>query len=121
MITLTTPAQINSVLGGNAPISYNKLVIGPFTMDPITMQVSGQLRLTSTANPDMPVITGKLLVNTSTSVLEVEVIQLDFYRRVLLSGPQNDAVQLQIRNAQNALESGLITLGVIAGVQSTGA
>lgn len=120
MITLTTPAEVNSVLGGNAPVQYNKLVIGPFTFDPVAMLVSSRVRLTSTGSPSMPAIEGSLTIQTSTAVLEISVERLDFYRRVVLSGPQNDAVMTIIRNAQNALESGLVTLGVVAGVQSAG-
>lgn len=121
MITLTTPPEINSVLGANAPIPYDKLVVGPFTLDSITLTVNGALRLTSTANPEMQPITGTLTITTATARLEIAVSQLDFYRRVVLTGPQNTAVMDIIRNAQNALESGLITLSVIAGVQSVGA
>ena len=121
MITLTTPPQVNSVLGGSAPIAYNKLVIGPFTLDPIAMTVSGALRLTSTGSPEMQPITGTLQITTATARLEVAVDKLDFYRRVALTGPQNTAAMDIIRNAQNALESGLINLGVIAGAQAPGA
>lgn len=121
MITLTTPPQINSVLGGNAPINYNKLVIGPFTFEPATQEVNGNVRITSTTNPDMAAITGTLRIIVATAKLEIAVPQLDFLRRVTLTGPQNTAVQNIVRNAQDALESGLVTLGVIAGTQQTGA
>lgn len=123
MITLTTPPQINSVLGGDAPVGYNKLVIGPFTLDPVTLStgVRGIVRLTSTASPTMQPITGTLTINASTGLLTIEVGQLDFYRQIQLSGGQLTSVQTIITNAQNALESGLVSLGVIAGVQGTGA
>ena len=123
MITLTTPPQINSVLGGSAPIGYNHLVVAPFTLDPFNLQsgVRGTIRLTSSASPQMQPITGTLTINASSGILTIEVSQLDFYRQVQLSGPQITAVLAIITNAQNALEAGLVTLGVIAGVQSTGA
>lgn len=121
MITLTTPAQINSVLGGNAPVGYNHLVLAPFSMDPMALTVTGSLRLTSTASPDMQAITGNLRINASSGELVVEVQQLDFYRRIQLSAGQITSVRNIISNAQNALESGLVSLGVIAGTQSTGA
>ncbi len=121
MITLTTPAQINTVLGGNSPVAYNKLVIGPFTFDSAALTVTGALKLTSTGSPEMQAIPGTLTITTSTARLEIAVPQLDFYRRVALTGPQNAAVQGIVRDAQNALENGLISLGVIAGVQSLGA
>jgi hypothetical protein len=121
MITLTTPPQVNSVLGGSAPIPYNHLVLSPFSLDPKTLLITGTISLTSTGNPSMQPITGTLRINNSTGVLTVEVPQLDFYRQVQLSGPQIASVNTIIANAQNAIESGLVSLGVIAGVQSTGA
>ena len=121
MITLTTPAQINSVLGGNAPVSYDKLVIGPFNFNPKTLVVNGELSLTATADPEMQEITGHLRILTASARLEISVEQLDFYRRVALTGPQNSAVQTIIRDSQNSLESGLVSLGVIDGTQAPGA
>jgi hypothetical protein len=113
MITLTTPPEINSILGGSAPVAYNKLVIGPFTLNPVTLSngVTGIVRL----------INGTLSIDASTGVLTIEVGQLDFYRKVQLSGAQLTSVQNIIANAQNSLEAGLVSLGVIAGTQSTGA
>lgn len=121
MITLTTPPQINSVLGGNVPVAYNKLVIGPFTFAPSNQEVNGIVSLSSTTQTEMTAITGTLRISVATARLEIAVPQLDFYRRVALTGPQNTAVQNIVRDAQSALESGLVTLGVIAGTQSTGA
>lgn len=121
MITLTTPASVNSVLGGNTPVNYDHLVLSPLTHDPTALTITGTVRITSTANPDMQPITGRLTINASSGVLEVEVSQLDFYRRVRLSSPQILAVTGMISAAQNAVESGLVSLGIIAGVQTTGA
>lgn len=120
MITLTTPPQINSILGGDAPVGYNKLVISPITLDPVGTAIQGTLKLTSTASPDMTTITGSLRINLATSELIVEVQQLDFYRRVVLTAGQKTSVQTIINNAQNAVEAGLVSLGVIAGTQSAG-
>jgi hypothetical protein len=120
MITLTTPAEINSVLGGNVPVSYNKLVVSPFTMDAVAQTVSASLRLTSTTAPTMQPIVGTLRVSVPASELVIEVGQLDFYRRVVLSGAQNTALLGNIETAQAALENGLVTLAVIAGTRSAG-
>lgn len=120
MITLTTPNQINSVLGGNAPIAYNKLVLGPFTMDGVLQTITGVLRMTSTANPTMQPITGTVRINVPGAEVIIEVPQLDFYRRVVTSGAQNTAIIAQIEAAQAQVENGLITLGVIAGVRAAG-
>lgn len=120
MITLTTPASINSVLGGNSPVAYPKLVLVPMNLDPINRTISATVRITSTTNPDMQPIMGTLNINAVSGLLEIGVPQLDFLRRVSLNASQKTAVETIINNAQNAMESGLITLGVIAGTQSTG-
>lgn len=120
MITLTTPTQINSVLGGDAPVAYNKLVLGPFTMDGVSQTVVGTLRLTSTGSPGMQAILGSLRINVPASELIIEVPQLDFYRRLVLTGPQNTSVLGQIEAAQAQLENGLISLAVVQGVRTAG-
>lgn len=120
MITLTTPAEINSVLGGNAPVAYNKLVLGPFTMDGVTQTVTGTLRLTATANTQMQAITGRLSISVPSSEVIVEVQQLDFYRRITTSSAQNTSILGIIEAAQAQLENGLISLAVIAGTRTAG-
>lgn len=120
MITLTTPHEINSVLGGTAPVPYNKLVLGPFTMDGVTQTINGTLRLTSTTNPTMQPITGRLQISVPAAEVIVEVAQLDFYRRIVTTSPQNTSILNQIEAAQAQLENGLISLGVVAGTRSAG-
>lgn len=118
MITLTTPPSINSVLGGNSPISYDKLVVSPITIDPMNSVISGNLQLTSNSNPTMPNINGSFHI--SGGVVTVTVNQLDFYRRVTLTALQQTQVTNILTNTQATLENGLISLGVINGVQSPG-
>ena len=121
MITLTTPAQINSVLGGNAPINYDKLVVSPLQFDAVGQTINAQLRITSTANSSMQPIIGSLRVSVPSAELVIEVPQLDFYRRVVTSGPQNTSILAIIETAQKGIEDGLISLSVISGVRSAGA
>ena len=121
MITLTTPAQINSVLGGSTTVAYDHLVLSPVSHDPQALTITGTIRMTSTASPDMQAITGSLTANASTGKLEVSVQQLDFYRRVTLSPAEIQAVIGMITAAQNAVEAGLVGMGMIAGTQATGA
>ena len=121
MITLTIPTPVNSVLGAATTVSYDHLVLSPLTHDPMALTITGTIRLTSTANPDMQAITGSLVVNASTGKMELSVPQLDFFRRITLSPAQIAAVNTMITNAQNAVEAGLVSMGVIAGTQTTGA
>ena len=120
MITLTTPPQINSVLGSTTTVGYDKLVIGPFTLNPVGSTITGSVRLTSTANAQMQPILGSLTISVPNGLLTVEVVQLDFARQIQLNAGQINSVNTIIANAQNALESGLISLGIMAGTQSGG-
>lgn len=120
MITLTTPKAINNVLGSNATVAYNKLVIGPFTFDPVTKNIQAALSLTVSADPDSQPISGRLTITPATSTLEFRMDQIDLLRRVKLTGPQNAAAMAVVTNAQDALESGIVSLGVVAGVQTSG-
>lgn len=121
MITLTTPRTVNSVLGSATTVSYEKVVLAPFTMDIVNQRVTGTLRMTSTSTPAMQPIIGTFTINVPTSEFTIEIQQLDFYRRIVLSGAQNTAILNQIETALAALENGLVTLGVVAGTRSAGA
>jgi len=121
MITLTTPAEINSVLGGSAPVPYNKLVISPLSFDAVNQTITGQLRLTATSNASMQPITGSMRISVPGAEVVVEVQQLDFYRRVVTNSAQNTSILAIIETAQKGIEDGLVSLGVIAGVRSAGA
>ena len=121
MITLTAAHQVNSILGGNTPIGYDHQVLSPITVNPITRRIDAGVRLTSISNPEMDVIIGSLSIDLGPGVLTMKVEQLDFQRRVQLSAGQITAIQTILNNVQNALEAGVITMGIVAGVQSTGA
>ena len=121
MITLTNPKAINVVLGGTAMVDYDKFVLSSITHNPVAMIINAAIRITSTTDPNMQAISGSLSINTASAVLTIEVPQLDFYRQISLTGPQNNAVQTIIRDAQNDLENGLISVGVVDGTQAPGA
>lgn len=121
MIALTTPHAVNSVLGGDTPINYDHVVLSPITFNPIARTVTATVRLTSTVSPNMDVVTGSLTVDLGPGILVFKVEQLDILRRMQLSGAQITAVQNILNSAQNQIESGLISVGVVAGTQSTGA
>lgn len=120
MITLNTPPQVLSVLGGTAKVSYDKMLVSPFRFDPQFKTVEATIRLASTADPQMQGIDGTLRIQIGSSTLIMEVAQLDFYRKVSLGAPQVAALEAVIANAQNAIESGLISLGLVTGTQTAG-
>ena len=74
----------------------------------------------STTTPTMQPLQGRLLIDINSSTLEIEIGKIDFYRRITLSAGQKTSVQNIIDGAQNPLEAGLVTLGVIDGTQSAG-
>ena len=121
MITLTTPPIINSVIGGNSPVNYDKFSMSNIVHEVGSNNVRAALKITSTSNPDMTALNGTLTINFANAIAEVAVPQLDFYRRIALSGPQQNAVAALVSTAQDRLEEGLITLGLVSGTQSTGA
>lgn len=119
MITLTTPPQITSVLGGSTKVGYDKFILSQVVHDPVAQTINGLVRLTSTAAPTMNPIPGRFRLDGL--ILEIEVEQLDFYRRVTLTTQQRDAYRQWITTSQNEIEAGFVALGVIQGVQSSGA
>lgn len=120
MITLSVPSNVMTVIGGTDTASYDKLVLEQINYDTSGLSINGKVTITSTAQPNMQAISGRLRIETVYSRLTIEVQQLGFYRQITLTDPQNNAVRGFIRNAQDALESGLISVGVIDGSQSTG-
>jgi hypothetical protein len=119
-ITLTSPPAVKSVLGGAGTVAYDKFVLASITYDTVEMSVMATIRITSTASPDMQPIMGRLYVTLANAKLEIQVDQLDYYRRLTLTGPQSTSLQNQIRAAQDSLETGLINIALIAGTQATG-
>ena len=119
-ITLTTPSQINSVLGGSVLIDYDHVVFSPINIDRANNKLSASIRMTSSASPNMDVINGTLTVDAGTGQLVFLIQQLDMLRKMQLSAAQITAVIGIMSDAQDSLESGLITIGVIDGMQQTG-
>ena len=119
-ITLTTPASLNTILGGNTLVDYDHVVLSPLNFNPVENTVSSTVRITASGDPEMDVVIGSLSINVGQGKLTFQVPQLDMVRKMQLSAPQITAIQTIMSNAQDALESGLISVGVIAGVQATG-
>jgi len=121
MITLSNAIPVKTVLGGTSTVNYDKMVLDQIRYITTGGKViTANVRVTSTADPNMQEINGSLKIDVASSLLTIEVAQLDFYRKVTLTGPQVASITALITNAQDALESGLISVGVAAGTQQTG-
>jgi hypothetical protein len=121
MITLTTPPQVNTVVGGSMLVSFGKFVISPFRFDALNKRVDASIVITSTTDPQQSNLSGNLTIdyNTGGSLL-LAIDQLDIRRRINLTAGQINAIAAVVNSAQDSLEAGLISLGLVAGTQSSG-
>lgn len=122
MITLTTPITISSQIGGSGTNAYNKLRIVSINADPFSMSINAQVQLMVSSNASAPIISGNLsiIATGGSPVCTLQVPSLDFYSGDALSGAQVTTVQGWITGLQNNIESGIVSLGMAAGVQTTG-
>lgn len=120
MITLTTPPQIRSVLGGATTASYDRFVLSNITYSPRSKTLTASIEILVSSDAQMNPVTGTLSVDLNSKYLQINVSQLDFYRRVLMSNAQITTVQGWIDASQAQVESGLVSLGLIDGVQAAG-
>lgn len=118
MITLTTPQQIESVLGSSATTAYDKCVLSPINFNPVSGLIAANVRLTSIADPNAQALVGTLNITLSTGELVLTLGPITT-RKILTAG-QITSAQNIINTAQNQLESGLVSLGVVVGTQSAG-
>ena len=124
MIIITNPPTVTKKLGSVAPedlVACDKLVVSPVSLNVVDQTIAGTLRITSSTIPIVQPITGNLQVNVPAATLRIEIPQLDFYRTVTLDSASNTAVLKIISDAQDAIENGLVAMGLIAGTQSAGA
>ena len=120
MITLTTPPQVITVLGSSTASGYDKFIVRIMRMDTKDHIITGQVEVSSTADPNGATLTGNLSINTGSGVLTLTIGALDIERKLALSAGQQTAVLGIIADAQDALESGLVSIGLVDGTQSTG-
>lgn len=121
MITLTLAETVKTQIGGSGTVSYERVVLSPITFDPVERTIKGRVRLISTSLAAAEVVFGAFEILLGPGVLTFRMDQKGVARRVELSGAQITAAQNILNDAQNALESGFISLGVIPGTQSAGA
>ena len=118
MITLTKPVQVSSTLGDEASqVPYDRVVLGPINIDTIAQRIEANIRLTSSGNPEQSEIIGTLNIFAQENKLLIEVGSLA-RKQMSLNAAQVNAARKVITDTQNALESGLIALDVVKGVQA---
>lgn len=121
MITLTLAIPVQSVLGDNVPVNYDKLVVADVKYDILAKTIIGKLRLTSTSATQMEPIDGQLIIRHGSAELIVNFDRgVQFNRRLVLNAGQVTAIQNLLNEAQADIENGLVTLGVVAGTRSAG-
>lgn len=118
MITLTTAQQIESVLGSTATTAYDKCVLSPIQFDLVNNVISATVRLSSSSVPNARPLTGALNINLTTGELLLTMGPITTQR--ILTAGQITSAQGIASSAQNQLESGLTSLGVVVGTQSAG-
>ena len=121
MITLTTPKAINSVLGANTTVSYERMILSHIEIDTVAQTISCAVTLISTSVPAQQRINGSLFASVTGLFLDLQIPQISFFKKITLTNPQATNLLGQIQTAQNQIEAGLVTLAVVAGTQSTGA
>lgn len=120
MITLTTPLQVITTLGSSSRSLYDRLELVTIGMDVINKNINGTCQLVASTG-GVPPIPGTYNMPTSGSaVMTISIPNALYFAEVTLTSTQQSTVQGWISSAQNNVEAGLISLGVVAGTQATG-
>ena len=121
MITLTNPIQVTTVLGSTGKTSYDRLDLTTINYDVVNKNLSGQCVLLASGSPQAQTIQGNYNVpTTGSAILTVTIPTLPFYASIALTSPQQAVVQGWVTAAQNTVEAGLVSIGVVAGAQTPG-
>jgi hypothetical protein len=117
MITLTNPFKILDVLGGITMVDYETVVVTSLNVNTVSDGATGSCELRSSAN-NRPTLRGNLriLTNVDPSII-VEFPDLGFFKKVVLSSGQASTVSNVFKTLKADVESGLVTLGLVDGVQ----
>jgi len=113
---------VPTTLGSSATVGYNKLRIVSINADPFSMTINAQVQLMVSSIPAQPMIFGTLSIvaTGATPGCTLQIPNLNFNASVSLAGANLSAVAGWITGLQNNIESGLITIAEVAGVQSAG-
>lgn len=121
MITLTVPPTRLSQIGGTGTVDYEKALLSPININPLEQSISGQVVLQSTSATTAVDLRGTFNITISPPSLDVTFGSVDVVPiKMTLSGAQTTVVQGIIDDAQDALETGMINLGIFDGIQTTG-
>lgn len=121
MITLTTQIPVKTVLGAAGNTNYDRLNILTLLYDVVNKSISGQCQLMVSTNSAATPIIGSYNIPTSgQAILTISIPNLPYFGSVALTSPQQAIVQGWVQSAQNTLEAGFVSVGVISGVQATG-
>ena len=122
MITLTTPIQIPSELGSAATTAYNKLRIISINADPVSLTINAQVQVMVSSNLSAPIIGGNLSITAmgAAPIVTLQIPTINFYSSFALTGTNLTTVQGWITGLQNNIESGLVSIALVAGTQAAG-
>lgn len=118
MITLTNSVQVTTTLGSASKTAYDKLSLLTMHYEIGAMTITGACKLFSSAAPSALDIQGSYSIDSVTGKLTVSIPNLPFFASLTLSAGQKTTVQGWITSAQASIEGGMVTVGVIQGVQS---
>lgn len=121
MITLTTPIQVTAVLGSAGKTNYDRLNLTTIVYDVTNKNINGSCSLLATGAPAAAAIPGSYSIpTTGAAILTISIPTLLYAASLALTTAQQAAVQGWIGAAQNTVEAGLVSVNVVAGVQSAG-
>jgi hypothetical protein len=121
VITLTNPIPVVLALGGNTNALYNITVLAPLTADVVRQTCAGTVRITSSANPEMQPVLGSLVIDTNAATVQLRIDKFDYDRTITLNASGITYVRNAMATFQQALETGLVNIGMVTGVASAGA
>jgi hypothetical protein len=122
MITLTTSKAVPIVLGGSATVNYDKLVVTSIGYDTISKTISGNCKVVCTLDAAQTPYLGTYTIfpQASPATISISIPSFPFNRTVNLTAGQITAVLGWFDTVQAQIEGGFITVGEVAGTQSTG-
>jgi len=118
MITLTNSIDLLAVLGGTATVGYESVVLLSLNVNTAIDSANGLVELRSSTT-NRPPIQGNLQIRTNADPsIVLEFPELGFFKKLGLSAAQASTVSNIFQTLKSDVESGLVSLGLVDGVQS---